>query len=128
MHAENGESGRVQMLGDTALGQNYRVIGEVEVLPCGVTEIGSHDSDPTSGSEALKHLLEERGDGLLAGQMLEEVRDEDSAEIVAGQVGHHDFGHDQTQSVAGDALVIVDGVNRPALRGGNGSDELTAAG
>ena len=61
------------MLGDTALGQNYRVIGEVEVLPRGVTEIRAHDGDPPFRSEALEHLLEKRSDGLLTEQMLEEV-------------------------------------------------------
>ena len=122
------EAGGVQVLLDRALGQHDRVVGEVEVLPHAVAEVRPHDRDPPSRSGAVAHPLQERGDRLLAEQVLEEVGDEHAAEVLARQLGRHDLRDDQAGSLAGDALLVVDRVDRPALRGRDRVDELATPG
>jgi len=65
--------------------------------------------------------------GVLARQVLKEVREEDAVEVALGKFGVHDVGDDHPHA-GGLDVALLDQVDTPALGGGNLGDELPAPG
>jgi hypothetical protein len=100
------------------------VVGAVEVLAGAVAEVRPHHRDPPAGADAGQHALEEAGDLLLVGQVLEEVRDPHGVEVRLGQLVAHGVPHHHPDPLGRPALVVGHQVQRPSLTGGHGVDEL----
>ena len=108
------------------MGQGESVVGAVEIFACAVPEVRADDSERATGFHRCVELGEHRAYRVLAGQVLEEIGDEDSVKIGRRELGVQDVFDDHL-NVGVTEFVVIDAIHRPPLRRGDRVDELAAA-